>query len=128
MNVITISGRIAKEIELKQSNTGTPYVSLVIADDYFDKGEYKTNFFNCFVFGKQAEYIANYGLKGLYVVVYGNARINKKDNNYYTSIMVNNVKVLKENKEKQEKLNNQDEYTATPEENEEDFTDEIFPF
>lgn len=58
------NGRLVKDVELKQTTSGTRVGSFSIAVNrkYNDKEE--TSFFNCVAFGKTAEIIAQYVKKG----------------------------------------------------------------
>ena len=61
---VVINGRLTKDVEIKQTTSGTSVGSFSIAVNrkYNDKEE--TSFFNCVSFGKTAEIIAQYVKKG----------------------------------------------------------------
>jgi single-stranded DNA-binding protein len=85
---VTIIGNLTRDPEL---NTGgkTPWVRFTIAENYKDKGEQKTNFWNCVAFNGLAEgVIAKYAKKGSAIVVTGVANQTKKDGVTYTDIAV----------------------------------------
>lgn len=70
LNVITIMGRIAKDIELRRTNNGTAVASFTVAVDRdFDKG--KTDFIECVAWKNTAEFAAKYFGKGSKVVLTG---------------------------------------------------------
>ena len=70
LNVITIMGRITKDIELRRTNNGTPVASFTVAVDRdFDKG--KTDFIECVAWKNTAEFAAKYFAKGRMAVVTG---------------------------------------------------------
>lgn len=68
MNVITIAGGLTRDAELKYLPDGTAIAAFSIADS-LDKD--KTQYWNCSLFGKRGEAIAQYLLKGNKVTVVG---------------------------------------------------------
>ena len=73
LNKVLLIGRLTKDIELK-SNGKTNYVqnTLAVQRDYKNKdGEYDTDFVNITLFRSQADYLNNYGEKGMLVSVVG---------------------------------------------------------
>ena len=72
MNKITISGNVAKDVELRMTaGKGTPVATTSIAvNDGYGENK-KTYFVNIVVWGKQAEFFANNVLKGQKVWVNG---------------------------------------------------------
>ena len=73
LNKVLLIGRLTKDIELK-TNGKTNYVqnSIAVQRDYKNKdGEYDTDFVNITLFKSQADYLNNYGEKGMLVSVVG---------------------------------------------------------
>ena len=73
LNKVLLIGRLTKDIELK-SNDKTNYVqnTLAVQRGYKNKnGEYDTDFVNITLFRSQADYLNNYGEKGMLVSVVG---------------------------------------------------------
>jgi len=68
MNVITIAGGVTRDAELKYLNDGTAIASFSVADSL---GKDKTQYLNCSLFGRRAESLAQYILKGTKVTVVG---------------------------------------------------------
>jgi single-strand DNA-binding protein len=69
MNSITVSGSLGKDAELKQMNSGDYICNFSIADSMGrDKG---TIWWNCTLFGKRAESLSQYLVKGQAVTVVG---------------------------------------------------------
>lgn len=69
MNSITIAGNLTKDAELKFLPNGDPLASFGIADN---QGKDKSAiFWNCSLFGKRAESLAQYLIKGQSVTVIG---------------------------------------------------------
>ena len=71
MNSITITGQLGKDSEKRALGDGTPVLSFSIADGYTQGGEKHTIWWNCAIFGKRAESLAPYLLKGAVVTVVG---------------------------------------------------------
>lgn len=74
MNVLAISGRITKDLELK-GNSENPFLAFSIGHNigYGDKKE--VNFFDCKVFGKTAEFLNKYAGKGDEVYLVGRLQV-----------------------------------------------------
>ena len=69
MNVITIVGGLGRDAELKYLNNGDPICNFSVADSQGrDKG---TIWWNCTLFGKRGEALAQYLTKGQSVTVVG---------------------------------------------------------
>ena len=97
MNSIQLIGRITRDIELKQTQGGKSYCnfSLAVARE-FNKEE--TDFINCVAWDKKAETIEKYVKKGHKFGVIGRIQIDKKDNAYYTKVIVEKIYFLESNK------------------------------
>ena len=117
MNSIQLIGRITRDIELKQTQGGKSYCnfSLAVARE-FNKEE--ADFINCVAWEKKAETIEKYVKKGHKFGVIGRIQIDKKDNAYYTKVIVEKIYFLEGNK-------NETSATQNKKETEED---DDFPF
>ena len=73
MNVLAISGRLTKDIELKGGETAFASFSIGHNIGYGDKKE--VNFFDCKVFGKTAEFLSKYAAKGDEVLITGRLQV-----------------------------------------------------
>ena len=81
MNIITLSAvRFTKELELKRSSNNTAILNFSVADNMKVNGEDKTIYLQCSAFGKQAEYLAQYGMKGGRVTIVGSLQPNNYTN------------------------------------------------
>ena len=87
INNVVLLGNITKEPEVKKSKSGKKYVLFTIALN----GKDKTTFVPCVAFEKTAELIKNYFVQGSFIGVTGSLDIQKKDDKYYTNIIVNAV-------------------------------------
>lgn len=69
MNIITIAGNLGKDAELRHLNNGDPVCSFSVADS---QGRDKpTIWWACSLFGKRAEALSQYLVKGQQVTVAG---------------------------------------------------------
>lgn len=100
MNFSVYTGRIATDLELKQTPAGRNVLpfSIAVQRDFKNKstGEYDTDFFRCLATGGAAEFLANYGGKGYMVGLQGKMQNNnyeKQDGTQVESsqLIVNNV-------------------------------------
>lgn len=70
MNIICVAGQLGQDSEMKYLNNGDPVLSFSVADQ---QGRDKpTIWWRCSLFGKRAESLAQYLLKGQKVTVTGN--------------------------------------------------------
>lgn len=85
MNKVVLVGRLTKEPQ-KIEKGETIITKINIAVDGYKKGE--TNFINCVAFGKLAETIAKYFIKGQEIAISGNIKTGsyeKDDKKIYTT-------------------------------------------
>lgn len=95
-------GNLVKEIELKETSNGKMMArnSIAIRNDYKNAdGEYGTEFVNILVWGKQAEYLANYAHKGTKIIVEGKLQTSSYDaadgtKRYSTEVVCSNVEIV----------------------------------
>lgn len=73
MNSINLTGRITKEIELKTTATGLPYIKFTLAVPRVGvkEGEKKADFIRCIAWKKTAELMSKYCSKGSQIGVNG---------------------------------------------------------
>ena len=107
MNKVIIIGRNTKDLELKQTTSGTSVVEFNVAVKRTFKnanGENESDFFNCIAFSKLAETISRYVRKGDQVGVEGRLQTRNYTNRdgkkvYVTEIIVENVEFLQSKKQ-----------------------------
>lgn len=71
MNSITFDGRLGRDAELRYTQAGEAILSFSVASDIGFGDRKTTNWFNCSVWGKRGESLAEYLKKGQQVTVYG---------------------------------------------------------
>lgn len=75
MNVLTIAGNISKDAEIRYTQGGDPVCNFSIGDNQGKDRE--AIFWNCGLYGKRAESLSKYLVKGQAVTVTGNVTTNK---------------------------------------------------
>lgn len=100
MNSISLTGRITKDLELKETTNGKKVSEFSLAVNRIGEG---TDFVTCQVWGTQAENLTKYQGKGSLIGVVGSLRTdtyevegNKK---YKTYVLVSNIEYLSAKKE-----------------------------
>ena len=84
LNTITVMGRLVKDPELRQTQTGTNVCSFSIAceRDYKpENGERETDFIDCVAWRGTAEFIHNWFRKGSMIIVSGRLQIRRWTDN-----------------------------------------------
>ena len=71
MQTITIAGRVGRDAELRRTQGGDAVCSFTVAVDYRNGREKATNWWRVSLWGKRAEALAPYLLKGVSVTVSG---------------------------------------------------------
>lgn len=97
MNIVTLIGRVTRDIELKYAQSGNAHCKFSLAVNRMKKDD-PADFINCVAFGKTAEVVAEYVKKGHRLAVNGRIQTGsyEKDGNkvFTTDIMVSNVEFL----------------------------------
>lgn len=113
MNKVIIIGRNTKDIELRQTTSGTSVAEFSIAVKRTFKnanGETESDFFNCIAFSKLAETISRYVKKGDQVGLEGRLQTRNYTNKegkkvYVTEIIAENIEFLQAKKQDEQKPN-----------------------
>lgn len=113
INNVVLTGRITRNLELKQTNNNNSSLNITLAVERNFKdqnGQKQTDFISCKVFGKRAETIAQYCQKGDLISITGSIQTGsyqKQDGTkvYTTDVMVNEFSFLA--KSQQSNQNNQ---------------------
>jgi len=109
INSVVVIGRLTRDAELKYLPSGTTVSTFTLAKNYRQKsGDQWTdnaNFFDCSYFGKGAEGLLQYLVKGKQVAVHGELRQERweKDGNRFSRIKIiaSNVELLGSNEPRQ---------------------------
>lgn len=129
MNKVVLVGRLTKDPELRNTNSGLPVTSFTVAINRTFKnkeGNYDTDFLNVSIFGKQAENVSKYCSKGSQVGVEGRIQTRSYDaedgsKRYVTEIIADSVEFLGSKKDN----SNSNDYIDAPSETPVDVPNEI---
>lgn len=98
INKTILGGRIASEIELKQTQSGIPVCSFSIAVNRrrTAEGKQETDFINCVAWRNTAEFISKYFSKGSSICIAGNIQTRtwedqNRQKRYATEVIVDEV-------------------------------------
>jgi len=88
---INLAGRLGKSAELRRTQGGDPVLSFSVAvDDGFGQDK-KTLWFDCSIWGKRAEKLEQYLVKGTPVAVSGDLSTREHNGKTYLTVRVNEV-------------------------------------
>lgn len=96
MKQIIFDGRLGKDAEVKNTQTGKPYVRFSVANDTFINGTNKTEWFDVTSYDPYVvENRAKYLTKGRYVIISGtlNTEVNVKNGKVYLNHYVTAVNI-----------------------------------
>lgn len=96
MNTVNLIGRIVKDVELRQTQTGKSVVQFTLA---VSRTKEETDFINCVAWNQTAELLATYTHKGSLIGIEGRIQTRNYDNNqgqkvYVTEVIANRIEFL----------------------------------
>lgn len=110
MNIVSLVGRLTKDVELKQSQQGKSIAKTTIAvkrDFKNAEGKYDSDFMNLIAFGTTADFMNKYFAKGSMVAITGKIQTgsytNKDGQKVYTTDIVVNAADFIESKKTENK-------------------------
>lgn len=111
INNVVLTGRLTKNIDLRQTSTGKvmTYFTLAVNRNFKnEQGEQTADFISCVAFEKQAENMARYLTQGSLIGVEGRISTRNfqgKDGNtvYVTKVIAGNVTFLESKKQQEDK-------------------------
>ena len=79
MNIIAIKGRLVRDPEIRQTQSGVSVTNITVAVDrsYSAGGEKQTDFFDCVFWRQGAEFVSKYFKKGKEIIVTGEMQSRK---------------------------------------------------
>ena len=122
LNNVVLSGRLTKDVELKQSQSGKYYAQFTLAVDKLVGKEKQADFISCVAWEKLAEVLSQYTHKGSKVNVMGRLSTRNYKNSdgltiYVTEVIINQLELCdsKPKEDNQQEYNNNvaDEFTIT---------------
>lgn len=113
INNVSLTGRIANDLDMKHTQSGVAVLSFRIAVDRKYKnanGERETDFINCVAWRKTAETMSQYLGKGSLIGIEGNIQTRDYENNqgqriYVTEVVVNDFAFLETKAQNQQNMN-----------------------
>jgi len=84
MNKVLLIGRLAKDVELRYTQSGTAVASFTLAVNRKfsnQNGEHEADFVNCVAWQRTAEFVANYFKKGQQMALEGRLQVRSYDGN-----------------------------------------------
>ena len=106
MNTTNLIGRITKDVELRQTASGTPVATFTLAVNrrFAKEGQPTADFINCVAWKQQAEFITKYFGKGRMIGIVGHLQTRSwegQDGNkhFATEVIVDEVHFTGEKKE-----------------------------
>jgi len=99
-NVVVISGRLTKDPDVRYTTEGTAVARINVAVDrkYKREGQPSADFVNCVAFGKTAEVLEKYFVKGQQILVNGRIQTGKYEKDgvthYTTDVAVDSVEFI----------------------------------
>lgn len=107
INTVVLSGRLTKDPELKETNSGKKVISFNLAvNRRFQNEEQQADFIPCVAWNKTAEVIAQYCSKGSQIGIEGRLQQRSYENSqgqkvYVIEVLCNQVTFLESKKESQ---------------------------
>ena len=79
MNIIAIKGRLVRDPEIRQTQSGVSVTNITVAVDrsYSAGGEKQTDFFDCVFWRQGADFVGKYFKKGKEIIVTGEMQSRK---------------------------------------------------
>lgn len=96
MNQVVLTGRLTRDPELRETQSGKVVASFTLAVDRYKEG---ADFINCVVWGTQAENLFKYQSKGSQVGVVGKIQVrdyedDKGNKRYITEVLADTIEYL----------------------------------
>lgn len=91
MQNITIAGRLGSDAKLAQTQSGDSVCNFNVAVDYRNGREKATNWYRCSLWGKRADALAPYLLKGVSVTVAGEFGLTEYDGKQQLNVRASEI-------------------------------------
>ncbi|MBS4750234.1 single-stranded DNA-binding protein [Granulicatella sp. zg-ZJ] len=120
MNVVSLVGRLTRDVELRYTPSGTAYGRFTLAVNRRvpnQQGVREADFINCVIWNKAAENLANYTHKGSQIGIQGRIQTGSYDNQqgqkvYTTDVVVENFDFLETKASSEQRPAQQNNFTA----------------
>lgn len=94
MKTITIAGNVGKDAILRRTNDGTPVLGWGVAVEERNGQDKRTIWFDCSLWGKRGEALAQYITKGTRLAVAGELSTREHDGKTYLTVRADQVTLL----------------------------------
>ena len=146
MNIVSLVGRLTKDLELRYTPSGVATVRFTIAVNRTftgQNGEKEVDFINCVAWRKQAENLANFQKKGNLIGIIGRIQTGSYEGQdgkrvYTTDVIADSIQFLDKKEQGQQQqqysppqqYNNHQQYTPQQQQNNNNFTvsEDSLPF
>lgn len=111
MNELHLTGRLVKDVELKSTANGNPFVwfALAVSGAKDKTGNVNTDFITCQLWGKPAELLAKFGQKGKKILIsrgaiktYAKVDTSTGEKRTYTYVLINSFEFMDPLKQRSE--------------------------
>ena len=130
-NKVVITGRITKDLELKETKKGTKVCEFTLATNRPMDRE-KADFINVIVWDKQAENLCKYQKKGNLIAVFGEIRTDSYEvegkKRYKTYVLCNQLEYLSKYESGNQQVLDNDINTKTEVQEQFEYSEEDYPF
>ena len=100
MQVINISGRAGSDAQLRSTSNGDSILSVNVAVDQRNgKDDKTTNWYRCSIWGKRAQTLAPYIMKGTRVFVCGELSMSEYEGKQQLNVRVNDIEFFNDKAE-----------------------------
>ena len=98
MNRVELTGRLTKDIELRQTPNGVSTTTFTLAVDRRTKEQQSADFIQCVAWRQSADYLSAYGRKGDWLEVTGRMQVRTYDQDgqrvYITEVIADEVHLV----------------------------------
>ena len=98
MNRVELTGRLTKDIELRQTPNGVSTTTFTLAVDRRTKEQQSADFIQCVAWRQSADYLSAYGRKGDWLEVTGRMQVRTYDQDghriYITEVVADEVHLV----------------------------------
>lgn len=104
INRVILLGRLTKDVEIRKSGNGSSFCKFTVAVDRYSKDkESQADFPQVTAFNQSADYLGNYGRKGLLISVEGSIKTGSYQDRdgkkiYTTDVIADRVQILESKK------------------------------
>jgi single-strand DNA-binding protein len=91
MQIINISGRAGADAQIRDTKNGDSILNVNVAVDQRNGAEKTTNWYRCSIWGKRAQTLAPYIMKGTRVFICGELSISEYEGKQQLNVRVNDI-------------------------------------